>query len=138
MNKSNKLPNVMKLNDESSDDPSNIANLFAKHFESVYEPNDNNSQEHVCNCDCNNHFSINGEQISNVINGMSENKTNSPDNIPMVFYKRTLHSIREPLQILFNNSLRSKIFPQNWKLSFKHLYTKVGINLTLKITDQFL
>lgn len=48
---------------------------------------------------------------------MSENKTNSPDNIPMVFFKRTLHSIHEPLKLIFNNSLRSRSFPHKWKLS---------------------
>lgn len=117
LNKSNKLPNIMNLKDESSDNPSEIANLFAKHFESVYEPINNNSPVHDFNCNCDEHFEISTEQISNVINGMSENKTNSPDNIPMVFYKRTLFSIREPLRIIFNTSLRERTFPQKLKLS---------------------
>lgn len=38
LNKSNRLPNVMKLNNYSTDSPVEIANLFARHFESVYEP----------------------------------------------------------------------------------------------------
>lgn len=40
LNKSNKLPNLMKLNSESSDDPNIIADFFAKHFESIYDPVD--------------------------------------------------------------------------------------------------
>lgn len=35
----------------------------------------------------------------------------------MVFFKRTLYSIREPLRIIFNNSLRTRIFPNKWKIS---------------------
>lgn len=118
LNKSNKLPNVMKLNDESTDNPADIANLFAKHFESVYVPNNNDRHIHNHLCNCNDHLEISNDMISNVINGMSENKTNSPDNIPMVFYKRTLPSICEPLRIIFNNSLQKRIFPQKWKISF--------------------
>lgn len=117
LNKSNRLPNVMKLNNESSDDLTEIANLFAKNFESVYEPVDNNAHIHDYNCNCNDHFEITGEQIANIISGMDENKTNSPDNIPMVFYKRTSRTICEPLKILFNNSLRERTFPDRWKLS---------------------
>lgn len=126
LNKSNKLPNIMKLDDESSDNTIGIANLFAKHFESVYEPVDSNLHIHEYNCNCEDHLVISNEQILNVINGMSENKTNSPDNIPMIFYKRTSFSIREPLRIIFNNSLRKRTFPQKWKLSFVTPLHKCG------------
>lgn len=85
LNKSNKLPNAMKLNDESTDNPYEIANLFAKHFESVYEPINRNTHKHNINCNCVDHIEISKEQIATAVNGMSENKTNSPDNIPMIF-----------------------------------------------------
>lgn len=118
LNKSNRLPNVMKLNNETSDNPIEIANLFAQHFESVYEPIDDTAFTCDDNCNCEEHFVISNKLIFNVINGMSENKTNSPDNIPMVFHKRTIHSICEPLRLIFNISLYTRTFPFKLKLSF--------------------
>lgn len=63
-----KLPNVMKLNNESTDNPLKIANLFAKYFESVYEPSDNNMHRQHTNCPCEDHFQITNDHIKNVIN----------------------------------------------------------------------
>lgn len=62
LNKSNRLPNVMKLNDQSSDNPTEIVNLFSKHFESVYEPGSiTEMPNYNCNCGC--HQTINETQI---------------------------------------------------------------------------
>lgn len=49
---------------------------------------------------------------------MNENKINSPDNIPAIFYKRTMYTIAKPLKIIFSNSLHERIFPSKWKISF--------------------
>lgn len=115
LKKFNKVPNVMKLGNDSSDNPTEIVGLFARHFESVYELDDTIIPMHNINCNCTDHFDITNDLISNVVNGMSENKTNSPDNIPMVFFKRTLFAICEPLRIIFNASLRTRTFPTKWK-----------------------
>lgn len=117
LNKSNKLPNVMKLNNESSDNPETIANYFAKNFQSVYNKIDNDVPIQDYTCNCTDHLEISEELISNVIRGMDENKTNSPDNIPAIFYKRTIFEIVKPLKILFNSSLCQRKFPSEWKLS---------------------
>lgn len=117
LNKSNKLPNVMNFNNLTSNDPKIISNFFAKHFESVYEPDDPNLPEINYTCDCTEHIQITEDLIANVINSMNENKTNSPDGIPILFYKRTLRVITQPLNILFNSSLQQSLFPSEWKLS---------------------
>lgn len=59
-------------------------------------------------CNCNDHFLIDENLIREIIKSMNENKTNSPDEIPILFYKRTIHSIAKPLKILFNNSLHQR------------------------------
>lgn len=117
LNKSNKLPNIMKLNNESSDNPETIANYFAQNFQSVYSPVDYNIQLPDYTCNCNEHLVITDELICNVIKCMDENKTNSPDGIPTLFYKKTMLTIVTPLKILFNNSLCQRQFPEQWKLS---------------------
>lgn len=112
LNKSNRLPNVMKLNNVSSDNPTIIAIFFADHFESVYTVDDDNEPIQDYTCNCAEHFEITEEIIANIIRQMNENKSNSPDNVPIMFY-----SIVKPLKIIFNNSLRQRIFPSKWKMS---------------------
>lgn len=107
----------MKFNNESSENPKVIANIFASNFEKVYAPPNNNLQLPDLQCNCAHHLNISDEQIINAINELSEN-TNSPDEIPTVFYKRTMRNIIHPLKILFSNSLHNRTFPDKLKLSF--------------------
>lgn len=118
LNRSNRFPNVMKLNGHVTDNPFTIANLFAKNFESVYAPADSSIPIDEYSCNCNDHIEITEDIIANVIKQMDENKTNSPDNIPTLFYKRTVVEIVKPLKLIFINSLKQRKFPSQWKLSF--------------------
>lgn len=107
----------MSFNNQTSDEPCAISNFFAKHFESVYEPDDANLPDINYACNCNDHFQVTEDLISNAITSMNENKTNSSDGIPIIFYKRTIFQIVKPLKILFNSSLQSGVFHNEWKLS---------------------
>lgn len=118
LNKTNKLPCTMNLKGESSEDPKVIANYFASNFEKVYSPIDNNLHLHNLQCTCDNHFVLSDSHITEAINSLNENKSTSPDNIPTIFYKRTMPNIITPLKILFSQSLCSRTFPKKWKLSF--------------------
>lgn len=111
LKKSKKLPSKMKLNNMISDNPEHIANLFAAHFESVYSPPDHSTE--LCNlqCNCTNYFEILNEHIILAINSLDQNKTNSPDHLPNIFYKKTMNNLLTPLQLLFNNSLHHRVFP---------------------------
>lgn len=51
------------------------------------------------------------------INSLDQNKTNSPDHLPNIFYKKTMNNLLTPLQLLFNSSLHQRVFPTQWKLS---------------------
>lgn len=118
LNKTNKLPCTMNFKGASSDDPKEIANYFASNFEKVYSPIDNDLQLHNLQCNCNNHFVLSDQHLIEAINSLNENKSSSPDNIPTIFYKRTMLNIIAPLKILFTQSLLSRTFPNKWKLSF--------------------
>lgn len=117
LQKTNKLPCMMKLNGNSSDEPLGIANLFASHFESVYNNSSNNLNINM-NCNCLDHISVTETEIINIIKSMDEKKCNSPDNIPSIFYFKTMREIANPLKILFNKSFNTRIFPDKWKESF--------------------
>lgn len=79
----------MKLNGKATDVPTEIANLFAEHFESVYTYN--NTHSHIDqNCNCTNHITITIEEIKTAILSLCENKTSSPDNIPFIFLQTNM------------------------------------------------
>ena len=45
------LPNNMFLNDQKATEPQTIANLFANHFDSIYERSSTNSSDNKCSMD---------------------------------------------------------------------------------------
>lgn len=118
LQKSNKLPKSMLFNDKCSDSPEVIANMFADHFESVYENKDANVPLCHLGCDCNSHIEISREDIEAAIRSLDANKSNSPDKIPNIFYQKTMDAICKPLEIIFNASLFNRKFPIKWKESF--------------------
>lgn len=61
-------------------------------------------------------FSV--SDVHSVLKGFDINKVSSPDGDPMMFYKNLAESLALPLCILFNKSLKERIFPDRWKLAF--------------------
>lgn len=117
LKKSNHLPSEMHYKNERSENINATTNLFAKYFSSVYAP-DNDLDEFQCNNDCHNYLNFVDVDIKNVIVSLDSNKTNSPDGIPIVFYKNTIDTIAKPLSIIFNKSLSEMIYPDTFKISF--------------------
>ncbi len=56
--------------------------------------------------------------IQGVLKGFDVHKVSSPDGVPMMFYKNLADSLALPLSILFNKSLRERVFPDRWKMGF--------------------
>lgn len=117
LRKSNKLPTSMHLKNEISENMRDTANLFAKHFSSVYASH-NPSSPSQCNNNCNNYFELTANDIKIIISNLDPNKTNSPDGIPAIFYKQTIDNIVEPLLHIFNTSLREMTYPDAFKISY--------------------
>lgn len=118
LHKTNRFPNVMSLNENTSNSPEVIANLFATHFESVYAPNDPSDLIPNLACDCRTHTPIVEEDIRRIIISLDINKNNSTDGIPNIFYKNALVGILKPITIIFNTSIMHCTFPTYWKQSF--------------------
>lgn len=63
---------------------------------------------------------------------MDEFKCNSPDDIPIVFYKRTVDHIIEPLYLLFKLATTTMTYPKIWKTSFVSPIFKSGDNTNIE------
>lgn len=115
--KSNKLPTAMHLKNETSENMRDTANLFAKHFSSVYSSHNHTTTFH-CDGNCNNYFQFSDEDLTGILNNLDSNKTNSPDGIPAIFYGETMNIIVRPLTIIFNKSLCEMVYSDALKISY--------------------
>lgn len=104
------------------------ANLFADYFSSVYENHVNSFEINNNNISTDNAIQINADSIMEIMSEIDEFKTNSPDGIPGIFYKRTIHSIFLPLQLLFSLSIKSMKYPDKWKIGYISPIYKAGNN----------
>lgn len=125
LQKSNSLPNQMQLNDVSADVSSNLCDLFASFFESVYNDDTVDGMYQEVNSDTfyeddeSNplQFTIQREDVLIALRLFDDCKVSTPDGVPMLFFKKLGDVIAEPLVILFNKSLATGKFATYWKLS---------------------
>lgn len=102
LRKTNSLPNSMKLDSEDSNDRLSICNLFAKYFDSVYNPVVEVSNEVIYDpfYQSTDNFvtemSFSPDQIGDAIKCFNVNKVASPDSIPMMF------TANDPIQQIFD------------------------------------
>lgn len=118
------FPSTMKLNDTSSSIPLEISNLFAHHFQNSYtdenstnfNPNDFNNLEYKDELVSS--MNLTEDEILTAILKLNSNKGPGPDEMHPSFLINCANQISIPLLHIFNLSLNSGIFPQNWKYSF--------------------
>lgn len=116
------LPSVMKYGDVEASSSQDISDLFADFFSSVFEPfSDSDGNLDVEGGVCTNNYlssvSLSKANIEEALKSLNCSKGPGPDGIPPVFLNRCRESISLPLTLVFNNSLRSGVFPTRWKLS---------------------
>lgn len=116
------LPSSMFMNNLQADSGNDIANLFVRHFSSVYSDSSINigrptSQvpTPMSNTLCKLELSEN--EILNKIKKLDSCKGPGPDLIPPVFIKRCDKALTYPLWLIFNKSLALGVFPDEWKKS---------------------
>lgn len=137
LRKSNSLPQSMKFGSESASDRQSVCNLFAKSFKSAYQFNEdveppNHVLPNELETESNDvtsqflHVSFTPDQVHESISSFSIYKVASPDNIPMLFFKNLSQSLRTPLCMLFNKSIKEKKFPSKWKISYVSPIFKSG------------
>lgn len=113
----NNLPSSVKYKTNTAENMKEAVDLFAKYFSSVYVQHNTSPQlNHINNS--NNDFNLNMTDVEVAISSLNETKSNSPDGIPAIVFRRTIHSIKVPLLILFQLSLDTMKYPNEWKISF--------------------
>lgn len=115
------LPSVMSYNGETSSDGQHIANLFAKNLSSVYSnevivPPHFSFQKTLITPLQN--ITIDEKTLSKGMKKLKQDSTCGPDNIPPILLKNCAPALLSPLLILFNWSLSTGIYPEQWKKSY--------------------
>ena len=120
--RTNELPSRVFLGNQTVDMSNDAADLFAKHFSSVYSVNDHHasgypkvlSTNHLNITSC----SISISDIYTELSELNPSKGPGPDGIHPVFLKNCAFVLARPLLLIFNESLKCGLFPGFWKTSF--------------------
>ena len=97
-----------------------IAQTFAEHFESVYQISEETefvNNNIINDFDILNISNITQERIIKAIDKLKPKKSMGSDNIPSYVIKGCKYILTEPLQIIFNLSLKNKQFPEKFKIA---------------------
>lgn len=112
------VPSSMFLNDMVVETPEEVANLFALHFQSVYQPisvcQPGYFNGDVDNMICSIVFSE--SEILNIIKSLDITKGCGPDKIPTNIIKLLADFLVHPLTEIFNLSLATGCFPDSLKV----------------------
>ena len=121
LNKGNKSPNHIRVNNDLTDDPSTICNAFSQHFSSVCssllsDPPYSHAPPNIPRRD--NSFSfrtIYPRDVERAIRDLKSGSGVGPDGLDMRFIKIAPHILAYPLSDLFNLSLSTGEVPSSWK-----------------------
>lgn len=117
------IPSSMTYNNQTTQDPETICNLFSSFFQSVYQPSTLTPQWSPPNnynnqCDVLLHISFDLSAIKSELKKLDPSKGPGPDGLPAVFLKNTANTICEPLHIVFNKCICEGFFPDIWKCAY--------------------
>lgn len=123
------FPSVMHLDNKSSDNNQEIANLFAHNFASVYSDQvivpPEFSYDQFIQLDHKN-IRFTESEISLSLSRLKEKAARGVDNISPIFFKKCAPLIAIPLTYMFNRSLQTGIFPEKWKVALITPIFKTG------------
>lgn len=115
------IPSLMKYNNYSSDNPTDIVNFFAAFFESNFK--NNSSQNSQMYLESNTGDAILGHMILNeddVLKAISQTRNSfraDADGLCAFLIKKCTSSILAPILKIFNLSLMEGIFADRWKFT---------------------
>ncbi|XP_055839318.1 uncharacterized protein LOC129907237 [Episyrphus balteatus] len=116
------LQQNMEYNGESSNDLQGSCEVFAKFFETTYvDHSSSNTNQFTCHLEGNLNLSNLYLSEYDILDGLSKLKsslTPGPDGIPSFVLKKCQYSLAFPLQIIFNLSLSTGVFLDEWKFSY--------------------
>lgn len=116
----NVIPQYMRLNDGIATDGTGIANLFAQHFASVYNPvtGSDPDPEYIYKSSHNNSLHqviLSESSIQKKLKNLDVAKGPGFDGIPPLFIRECAKVLSKPLCIIYNRSLSEGVFPEIWK-----------------------
>ncbi|XP_033226040.1 uncharacterized protein LOC117178720 [Belonocnema kinseyi] len=121
------MPAEMFLDYLRADSYAQIAELFATHFRSVYNPNNNCAYIHSYDVEVDLHIIyISRDEIRGKLRNLKQNKGAGIDGIPPSLLKSCCSSLTEPVFLIFNSSLELGYFPYAWKKGIIVLIQKGG------------
>lgn len=110
----------VKFGEETARNREQAADLFAKHFESVYSDEYSESSsgaEYNSSNESWNHLPISKATVEEKLSNLDINKAPGPDELPPILFKMCAKALAPPLHIIFNKSIESGTFPTQWKLA---------------------
>lgn len=115
------LPDLMFLDDKSTYNSNEIANLFAKKLSSVYSKHvvvpPKFSNVRSIHLDA---INIEEDEVLFKLSQLNGREGSGADCLLPLILKKCCLAISQPLTLLFNESLRSGIFPNKWRVA--HTY----------------
>ena len=114
----NGIPNVMSLDTDIADSGYDIANLFAKHFSSVYNDVTLAPFNESFSNDVLSSIRVSLTEVLCALDDIDVETSPGPDGLHPYFVKSCKDVIAKPLCFLFNESLQRGSFPALWRQSF--------------------
>lgn len=132
---SNIQPPCLTLNDTSSDNSKESANLFAERFASVYSdevivPPEPNLERTLISSISN--IELEEQKVFNKLKKLKRSSSSGPDGVPPILLLECATELTAPLTFLFHRSLISGYFPSNWKTSYVIPLHKSGLKTDVK------
>lgn len=128
------IPQSMFLGDIHVEGGEQIVNLFASHFNSIYQkftekPTLDRGETFNTDFFCGiNAIEFTFDNVLNTLLSLNVKKGAGPDNIPNIMLRECAVSMCEPLLFIFNKSFKLGIFPEKWKCSYVSPIFKSGNN----------
>lgn len=123
-NNNDGLPRIMFFDSRTSDNPTQIANMFAEFFSSVFESTQNLDNVDLSSLPISNSMPLISNlkfdkcTIEKCVKQLDITKGPGPDKISPIFLKNISSIIASPLHILFNRCMRDGVFPDKWKMAY--------------------
>ncbi|GBM47347.1 putative RNA-directed DNA polymerase from transposon BS [Araneus ventricosus] len=117
-NKNINSPDSLFYNNVCYNNDGDVANAFADYFNSVFKPSTDFAGNDECKSDCIGDLVKIENGTYDVVLAISELKSSltvGVDNMPSFIIKECSEFLIYPLLVLFNLSLRTKVFPVAWK-----------------------
>lgn len=117
---SGRIPYNVSYNGVKASSNEEAANLFATFFENVYckvSP----TQRRDCFAHISEHnidlpvIQFSANEVKNAFDDLDTTKGSGTDNLPPTLFKNCSTELAKPIAMLFNRSLRERIFPRAWK-----------------------